>query len=98
MIFTGKLPSNFLLIIDSADTLQITPERYHDWRMVAETGGCIVWNRDGEVRVVTAEVMTNALNTLENYVFMVEAGRLVELPRGADRITWEQAINAAAHR
>lgn len=90
------VPPSFILIYALEDHLHITPERYHQWRQHADDRGVIIWNRQGEVRIIETAVLDNALHTYEEYHTLLSAGRADAVPPQVERIFWSQgrAVNA----
>lgn len=82
---------NFYLVCEPADILVINSERYGAWRELADVQGVIYWNREGLVRIVSNEVLDNALHVYADYRDMIVAGRLQIMPGAACQIRWEQA-------
>lgn len=87
----------FFIVCEPKIDLFISPERYKEWRMLADVQGVIYWNREGMVRIVPTEVLDNALRIYADYSDMVMSGVKVEMPDSAKRILWEQAREAAKH-
>jgi hypothetical protein len=87
----------FFIVCEPQNDLVITPERYNEWRLLADAQGVIYWNREGMVRIVPNEVLDNALHVFSDYRQMISSGRLVHMPETAKRILWEQAREAVKH-
>lgn len=87
----------FFIVCEPGTDLVITPERYAEWRLLADVQGVIYWNREGLVRIVPTEVLDNALHIFSDNRQMISAGRLVDMPERAKRILWEQAREAVKH-
>jgi hypothetical protein len=87
---TLRVPA-FILIYALGDHLLITPERYHEWRQHADDRGILVWNRQGEVRTIDADVLDNALNIYVQYATLESNEIIEQMPEVANRILWSQA-------
>jgi hypothetical protein len=82
------------VVLEPAGRLGITPARYVIWRMEADAGADLVWNRDGLVRVVPCKVLRQALATYADHAALISGGRLHVMPEAACSIYWEQAEDA----
>lgn len=85
-----------ILVLEPKNRLEITPSRYPQWRAESEVGADIIWNREGQVRVVPCKVLREALHLYAMHHLLVEAGRAVAIPEYVRFLYWEQTD--AAHR